>query len=190
MSGIKQPITDVLTMLTAIQVNNAEGGTGNLYARIWNNQLRDIENEKGSKIPIFPRPAAFLEIVSPAQFETIGIGFRSADLGFKIHLIGEFYNNDGTFEQDLAIFDLRDQILAHYQNPVSPGLSGYCPTCCGPLNCINESQDYDHENLYHYVLDFVCNFTDTKGSAFDDNAGQFYDDANPDMDSQTNTVIR
>lgn len=183
MSGIKQPIQDILTRLSAIQVTNNDNQTVGLHSRVWNNQLRNVEERDGSKIPIFPTPAAFVEIISPASYEIIGIGFRSADIGIRIHLVHEYLNQDGTFEQDLIIFDLRDNVLAHKNNPINPGLSSFCPTACGPLNCVREEQDFDHNNLYHYILDFVCNFTDSKASAFDTDAGQFDDTANPDMDA-------
>jgi len=170
--GISQPIGDILSKLSAIQVFNNDSQTVPLYSRIWNNQLRNI---KDGKDYTWPRPAAFVEIVSPATYEVIGLGFRSADLGIRIHLIHEFYNQDGTFEQDLIVFDLRDTILAN--------LSQYCPTACGAMNCIREEQDYDHDNLYHYILEFVCNFIDSKGSPFDPSLNNYDETANPNLDA-------
>jgi hypothetical protein len=174
MAGIKQPLIDILTRLTEIQVLNQDGQTINLYARIWNNQLRDIKEGKSYE---WPRPAAFVEIVSPATYDVIGLGFRSADLGIKIHLVHDFYNQDETFEQDLIIFDLRDQLIM--------ALSQYCPTACGPLNCMHEDQDYDHDNLYHYICEFVCNFTDSKGSKHDPEAGKVIESVDPNLDLST-----
>ena len=180
MSGIKAPIQDILTKLTAINVLNADHNTVPLYSRIWNNQLNYLEEGKSYD---FPTPAVFVEIVNSVTFEILGQGFRSANLGVKIHLVHVFYNLDGTFEQDLAIFDLRDQILANFDNPANPGLSNYCPTGCTPLVCIHESQDYDHSNVYHYILEFICNFVDSKGSPYDSEAGKYFDTANPDLDA-------
>jgi hypothetical protein len=183
MAGLKTPLQDILTRLATIQVVNQDHNTVNLYARIWNNHLRFAKDGKGYD---WPRPAAFVEIVSPVTFDIIGLGFRSADIGVKIHLIHEYYNQDGTFEQDLTIFDLRDQILS-----AKDGLSQYCPTACGPLNCIGEEQDFDHDNLYHYVLNFICNFTDSKGSKYDPATGFYIETADANMDQRTdlgNTV--
>lgn len=171
MAGIKQPIQDILLQLTEIQVVNQDHQTVGLFSRIWNNQLQETIN---GKMYDWPRPAAFVEIINNATYDVIGLGYRSADLGIKIHLIHEFYNNDGSYEQDLGIFDLRDLILRK--------LSQYCPTACGPLNCIREEQQYDHSNLYHYVLEFVCNFIDSKGTPFDLEAGRYIETANPDLD--------
>ena len=168
MPGIKTPLQDVLTKLATLQVVNGDGNTVNLYCRVWNNQIR---YEEDGTLYSFPRPAAFVEIVSPAVFETLGQGYQSCDINFRIHLTHENYNNEGTFEQDLLIFDLRDSVKAL--------LTAYRPTNCGPLNVIAEQQDYEHTNVYHYVADFVCNFTDTKGSKLDADHPEAYVESIP-----------
>jgi len=173
MSGIKAPILDVLTRLAAIQVVNAELQTVGLFTRIWNNQIARQDDGSGYA---FARPAAFVEVINDAQFEQAGLGIRSVDLVFKIHLVHDYYNGDGSMEQDLVIFDLRDKILAP-----DKGLSQFIPTSCSPLNCVREEQEYDHDNTYHYVMDFVCNFIDSKGSPFDEGQGIVYE-ITPDLD--------
>ena len=174
MSGILPVITDLLAKLATIQVVNQDGQTVPIYSHIWNNQISYAEDGKGYS---WPRPAAFIELVSPVQFEIIGLGFRSADIGIRVHLIHDFYNSEGTYGQDLTIFDLRDKVIS-----VKDGLSQYCPTACGPLNCVSESQDYDHGNLYHYILEFITNFTDSKGSKYDPANEQFIETTDPDLD--------
>jgi hypothetical protein len=110
--------------------------------------------------------------VNDATYETIGQGFRSADLSFKIHILHEFYDaQNGTFEQDLLVFDLRDKVIAR--------LSYFEPTACGPLEALTEVQDYDHDNIYHYTIDFVCNFTDSKGSRLDPDSIYYTQSAPP-----------
>jgi hypothetical protein len=156
MAGIKAPLQDILTKLATIQVTNGNGNTVDLYARVWNNQ---IENEKAGETYLYPKPAAFIEITSPVIFEEIGQNFRSADIGITIHLVHEYYNQDGTFEQDLQVFDLRDQVIA--------ALSQFKPTGCGQMVATGEQQDFDHDNIYHYIISFVCNFIDSKGSPYD-----------------------
>ena len=185
MAGIVQPIQDILTKLSAITVTNGDNNQVPLFVRIWNRQLDYMKDGSGY---VFARPAAFVEVINNATYQTIGQGFRSADLGFRIHLIHDFYNDEGNMEQDLLIFDLRDRILSNSNNPSNAGLSFFVPTDCSPLNCVSEEQDYSHDNIYHYILDFVCNFTDSKASAFDTGAGQYDDTANPNMDAQTNTI--
>lgn len=189
MSGILPVITDILAKLATIQVTNQDNLTVPIYARVWNNQL---DNLNGGESYSWPRPAVFVEIISPASFEVIGLGFRSADLGIRIHLIHDYYNSEGTYGQDLTIFELRDKVVSAHNvdAAIQSGLSQYCPTACGPLNCISESQDYDHGNLYHYILDFICNFTDSKGSVYDPADGRFIDTADPDMDLQTDPMVK
>lgn len=155
-AGIKTPLNDVLMKISALTVTDGEGQPRALYARVWNNQLK--YNEDG-KLYDFPKPAAFVEILSPAVFEILGEGIRCSDINFRVHLIHESLNVEGSFEQDMVIFDLRDAVLQQ--------LSDYAPTNCSPLECINESPEYDHNNLYHYMMDFLCNFTDTKASRLD-----------------------
>jgi len=183
MAGIKQPILDVLNKLSSIQVQNLEPAIVPLYSRIWNNQIERIKN--GSDYT-FPMPAAFVEVLNDVQFQMMGQGFRNADISFRIHLVHQFYNEEGTYEQDLEIFDLRDKVLANADNPENAGLSFFVPTGCTPLACISETQEYDHDNVYHYILNFVSNFTDSKASAFDTGAGQYDDTANPNLDAEVN----
>lgn len=157
MPGIKDALQDISTQLTTMQVVNQDSGAVPLYVRIWNNQVR---YEKEGKLAVYPKPAAFIEVVSPATYQVMGQYYRNADISFRIHLVHEFMDaGDGTMEQDLVIFGLRDQLIAL--------LSGYTPSGCGPMNCMVESQEYDHDNIYEMVLDFVCNFTDAKGSPLD-----------------------
>ena len=163
MAGIKQPMQDIMTLLASMQVTNQDSQQVGLYVRVWNKQ---VKQELDGKTYDYPKPAAFLEVVSPATYEVMGQYYRNADISFRIHLVHEFYDTqDGTFEQDLAIFDLRDQVIAL--------LSGYAPTGCGPLNCMVESQDDDHNNIYEYVLDFVTNFTDSKASPLDSASAKY-----------------
>lgn len=168
MAGIKAPIQDILTKLATINVTNGDGNTVPLYARIWNNQ---VEREKDGETYVYPKPAAFVEIQSPATFQEIGGNYRTTDLGISIHLVHEYYNQDGTFEQDLVIFDLRDQVIAM--------LSQYRPTGCGQLVAISDQQDFDHDNVYHYVISFVCNFIDSKGSPYEVERGIYIEKAAP-----------
>jgi hypothetical protein len=168
MAGIKAPLQDILTKLATIQVTNGDGNTIDLYARIWNNQ---IESERAGDSYVYPKPAAFVETLSPVTFQEIGQNFRSADLGINIHLVHEFYNEDGTFEQDLLVFDIRDKIVA--------ALSQFKPTGCGQLVSTGEQQDYDHDNIYHYVISFVCNFIDSKGSPYDTGRGIYIEKEAP-----------
>ncbi|KAA2242815.1 hypothetical protein F0L74_09815 [Chitinophaga agrisoli] len=161
MAGIKQPIQDLMNRLREIPELQ--------YVRVWNNQ---IQSRKQGQHYDYPTPAAFVEVINSPVWEEIGMGFQGADLGVTIHLEHEYYDaQDGTFEQDLIVFDLRDKIVAK--------LSLYEATACGPLVKTGESQSYDHDNVYEYTIDFACHFIDSKGSPYDPDAGKFIDKTPP-----------
>lgn len=174
MAGIKQFFQSILTELSTIQVTNQDGQTVNLYARIWNNQ---VERERAGETYLYPKPAAFVEIQAPVIFEEVGKNMRSATINLAIHLVHEFYNEDGTFEQDLPIYDLRDQVVA--------ALSQFKPTGSGQLVSTGEIPDYDHDNLVQYVINYTCDFTDSKGSPYDEGRGVYITKQPPtDVDIQ------
>lgn len=153
MAGIKDTITDVLAKIKTATVVNPDGSTVTPYVRIWNNQLQD---ERDGKTYDYPKPAFFVEIVNPSVYQIMGEGYRNSDVVIRVHLVHEYMNADaGGYEQDLPVFDLRDQTIEL--------LTRYEPAGCGPMECVSEEADYNHDNLYHYVMDFVCNFTDDKG---------------------------
>jgi hypothetical protein len=169
MASIKQPIKDILAKLATITVTNADLQVAPVHARIWNNQ---IKKEETGQMYDFVKPAVFVEVIGNVQWDQLGIGFRSADLGFHIHVVVDQYDaQDGTMEQNLTVFDLRDKVVAAISNMV--------PTGCGPVWSTAELQDYDHTNIYHYIISFVCNFTDSIGSQYDPGAGVYIDSAAP-----------
>lgn len=172
MAGIKQPLQDILARLATIQVTNQDGKTVPLYARVWNNQ---IEQERSGETYLYPKPAAFIEISGPITFEEVGKNLRSSEIVFIIHLVHEYYNQDGTFEQDLVIFDIRDQVIA--------SLSQFRPASCSMLVAVMEQADHDHDNLYHYTMSFTTTFMDSKGSPYDTGRG-IYIDKEPPTDLQ------
>ena len=181
MSGILQVIQDIQTQLLKVIVQNQEGENVPIHNDIWNNQ---IEWMMAGELENIPRPSAFIEIINDVRYEIMGGGFRNAHLGIRIHIVNEFYNTEGTFGTNLKIFGIRDKIVASYL-AVSPGLSGYVPSGCSPLNCMSEGQQYDHKNIYHYILDFACNFVDSKMSPYDIGAGVYTEGIVSDLDQNT-----
>lgn len=158
MPGIVDPMRDILNKIKSKDVTNPDGSIVTPYVRVWNGQLDLDEN---GQMESFPKPAFFLETLSPTQYAQIGQGYRSSDPIFRVHIIHEYYDaQDGNMEQDLAVFLIRDSTIAL--------LCYFNPAGCGPLTAIAEEQDYKHKNLYHLIADFQCNFTDSKGSRLDD----------------------
>ena len=175
MSGIKQPILDVMDRLKLIQVKNQDGNMAPLYVRKFKNQ---IQREKAGEIPAYPRPASFVEMDTDVSFEQKGLGIVNADLGVKIHLVHDFYNDeDGeNFEMDLDFYDIADLI-----NSPLVGLSQFCPTGCGALVKVSWHSDPNPDNLNVFIIEYVCNFTDGTGSKYYDGQA-FKEETNPDLD--------
>jgi len=169
MAGIKQAIQDVMTQLATIQVTNLDNQATGLYVRIFNNQPK--KKEQG-KTEAYALPAAFVEVIKPSSYQQLLNQAASSDLVFTIHL--EHWQadaGDGTMEQDLGIFDLRDAVIA--------SLVGFKPTGCGHLMLTGEGQDYDHDNIYLYIVEFTTNFTDTKGSPYDEGRNVYINSTPP-----------
>lgn len=157
MSGLLAPLSAILTKVAAIQVVNNDGKTVGMYCRVWNNQIDLEQGDKENTLGYdFPKPASFIEIVSPVQYKALGLGYREADVGVKIHICHEYLNADGTLEQDLVIFGLRDQVIE--------ALSLFCPAGCTAMVCVSEYQDYKHRNIYHYICEFITNNIDDTAS--------------------------
>lgn len=146
MAGIKDAIFNIMEHLqTSVPTLQ--------FVRIWNNQLDD---EADGKMYDFPKPAAFIEINSPNPHNPLGGGFSQADLEVTVHLVTEDYDMaDGTFEQFTQPYDLKAQINA--------ALTNYQPTQCSSLMRKSETQDYNHTNLYHYIITYICSLIDTEG---------------------------
>ena len=143
MAGINNAIIDLTTRL-----QNAVG-----FCRIWNNQLRYMED---GAIESFPMPCSFVEVVMSQQHTQLSSGFTESDVTFRVHLAAVEYDaQNGTLEQNYSIFTLRDTVVAL--------LTYFEPSGCSRLMKIAEQQDYEHTNVYHYVVDFQCSFIDTTG---------------------------
>lgn len=146
MAGIKDPLVDIMTRVkTQLPIFQT--------VRVWNNQT---DHEHDGDYVAYGKPACFVEILTDVQWEALSQGFSTADIGVKFHLVHEYYDDQaGNFEQDLVIFELRDSIIAAFNLYMPPG--------CGSLMKVNEVQDFDHDNVYHYIVEFVCSFVDDKG---------------------------
>lgn len=125
-----------------------------LYIRVWNNQLDwgDV-----GKLEAHQHPAAFIEFVSTKVMQ-LGGGTQLFDpLIFKIHILHwQMDAGDGTFEQNLDVYDLKDKVYLAIQK-FQPN------TAAVPVGaCIRtaEYQDYRHHGVYHYVQEYKTTLVD------------------------------
>jgi hypothetical protein len=127
------------------------------FCHVWNNQYEKLKNppEEGQAFYAFDFPALFVEFVSPYQINQLGNGVQIYDpLYVNIHIIGKMIDaGDGTFEQNLEIFDIKDNVRNAFQK--------FCPDKCCEWVRINESSDDDHNNLYHFIQQYQTNYVDS-----------------------------
>src|SRR6202008_3517162 len=115
----------------------------------------------------------FVELSNPTKYTRIGNSMDESDLIWHIHIIHDYYDtgDETAMEQDLTIFDLRDKVVAL--------LSNYKPTACSSLLRISEDQDYEHNNVYHYIIEFTYSYMDSAGSPFDPAAAVYVEKTTP-----------
>ncbi len=157
MAGKVEPLKDVLNQMKLVP--------GIRHVRLFNNQFKEVVD---GKIDPFVFPCLFLEDISTHQTVQIGAGFATEELIYRIYIGKEFVDAmDGTMDQDLTVFLLRDAVIQTLQN--------FLPTACTPLLRINEEEDFNHTNIYVYKIDFRTALIDSLGSDYDPNAGTFKD---------------
>ena len=123
------------------------------FVRIWNNQLEQLE--EGSTYS-FPMPCCFVEILTANDYTPIGRGYGTGELVVRIHIGHEEYDSlEQTMEQNFNVFSLRNKVVNKLNN--------YQPIATSSLMRVSEQQDYTHNNIYHYIVDFRCAFIDSWG---------------------------
>lgn len=145
MAGLKESIQSLLAKCEDIE--------GVAHVRVWNNQL---SYEVEGALYNFPKPALFVETQVPNMFVPLGGGYSQSDIYFNIHIVHEQFDAGyGTFEQNIDVYDLRAKVIA--------ALNLFKPAMCTPLMKYNEQQDYEHTNLYHYQISWLCGLIDDAG---------------------------
>lgn len=130
------------------------------FVHIWNNQLDQLAD--GSTYT-FPLPCCFIEVSAPTEYKPLLRGYSVSNLIVRIHIGHEEYDAyNGNFEENFNVFTFRDKIINILNN--------YQPVACSSMMKSSESQDYTHTNIYHYVVEFVTAFVDSKGSFEEQNA--------------------
>lgn len=159
--ALKETILDVRSKLQSIECTDQEGTTTTFAVSVWNNQVEWILNgdQEFQKLP-----AVYIETLI-GDGGVVGQGMYGNDLIFRLHIVHEHLNTEGTFDEDLIVFALRDSIIRY--------LNRWKPLMCSPLQKINELPDYDHSNVYHYIIEFATHFSDTTGGDQDATLGLY-----------------
>lgn len=146
MSSYRQTIQAVINKIKTL--------TELQLVEVYNGQFEDddIGNGKG-----FNWPLAFVEIISPNPNNPLSVGVVSAVLTWRIHIGHLQYDAiDGTMEQNLDVYDLRDKF--HHL------LNGFKPPMSSHFQLISEQRDSKHKAVYHYILDYASEYIDLAGS--------------------------
>ena len=114
---------------------------------IWNNQFDFLEDGKGYA---FPFPCAFIEL-STENFQNVGESYQSIDATLNIH-IGQDVYNGSYMDENTTIFTLRDAVVRK--------MSNFKPSKAGNMMKTSEQQDYNHSNVYHYIISYQFHFID------------------------------
>jgi hypothetical protein len=145
--GLKQLYDDIRNELKLI--TNDDGSQTFKYFGIWNNQLRSIRGEKNDWISI-QYPSIFTEIIVK-DIEQQGCKHQLWNIDVNFHVVDDFYNNvDGNFEENTRVFDTNDKLWHHMQNIKIP--------MCALLVGSEQTQEFDHDNVYHYIQSFKTNY--------------------------------
>lgn len=152
MPSLKQLYIDVRTKILSLQ---KDGQPLVAFCQAWNDQLNRLRDPQSDQYS-FPFPAVFIEMSSPYTTSQLGNGAQMVSVTVRLHIIHEFYNNivtdDGIMEQDLEVFDLRDGL--YY------GLNKFEPDGAGAFQRVSETQDFAHDNLYHFIQDYITEYID------------------------------
>jgi hypothetical protein len=126
------------------------------FVQMWNNQLESLKaaDTEANIMYSFSLPALFIEFRN-METEQLGNGNQIyPGLVVRIHILHRLEDaGDGTMEQNLAVLDLRDAVQLALQNFKTAGSSEFIR--------LSQQMDYSHNNVYHYIMDYVCTYVDT-----------------------------
>lgn len=131
---------------------------GGFHVDIWNNQVQYMRDQQIEAIPL---PALFVEVLFSSGGHDADV-LTTREVQVRAHIVMEKMNMEGKFARNTEIYDMRDLVLQYfskYHESVN-GLS-YEFT---PLQYTGEQPQYDHDNLYEYVLEFSTMFSQNLGT--------------------------
>ena len=151
--GLKAFVNNILTHAVAIPV---AGGT--FHVDIWNNHVQFMRDQT---LEAFPMPALFVEVLfSEGGHDAEQMTTRQVQV--SLHSVMEKLNAEGYFARNTDIYDYRDLVLQYFSKwHVSTAGNLYEFT---PFQYTGEQPQYDHDNVYEYVLEFSTMFSQVLGN--------------------------
>jgi hypothetical protein len=132
------------------------------YVQMWNNQLASWRDdykkpddlEAGNKMYDVAMPAIMIEFEHADMLE-LGAGVQLYDeLVVRVHIVhSQLDAMDGTMEQNLEVYALADA--------VHMALNKFHPAQAVEFIRLRHTFDYNHDMLYHYIIDYGTNYVDS-----------------------------
>lgn len=164
-SPITAAISTTLTEVKAIpyvwaDVTGAEKVAPTLLFQkvlVWNDQVKRMKEGKGY---FFSSPACFVEFVPEATTQLLE-NVTMTEVCWRFHIVDMRLNelDETGMDENLEVFKYRDLVKQY--------MVGFQPDNCSTMYFKDERQDYEHTDVYHYIVECRTCFTDDKGSILD-----------------------
>lgn len=153
MSRLKKLFEDCVAVLE--NMVDCEGNKVFKFSNVFNNQV-DTELKEKNEGYVFDMPAGFVEI-SLGEPMTLSRGLTCyPKCKISIHFSNMLLSDGEYMDRNLDIVNIREYVKRAF--------TGKSFDNCSSLQNIGEELDYDHGNVYKYIIDFVTNFSDVVGS--------------------------
>lgn len=118
---------------------------------VWNDQVNRMLSGKGE---LYDTPSVFVEMQFKNKEINLGQKLNAFDIDLIFHIVMmELDTGDYNYDQNVNIFTYRDFIHKSFML--------FFPANCGPTKYIGEKQNYNHGNLYEYLITYRTHFIDT-----------------------------
>lgn len=148
----KELLSALKTLLVTILNNDSQP----CWIAMWNNQVEKLKQTDEEGNPLYPinLPGIFLEIEAPTDIQQLGNGVQLYDFRFNLHIVdnqADAGDEEGV-DQNMAIFDIKKSVFTLLQ--------GQWVDKFGQFVRVSEIQDYEHNNVYHFIQSYTSNYTD------------------------------
>ncbi len=140
-------------------IRNEDGSQMFKKIAMWNNQLTLLIDKNGARTTLFEMPGLFIAF-NTASIQQLGNGVQLYDpLFFDIHILDwQIDAGDGTFEQNLEVFDRAEKVYQCIQK-FQPGLTDTNDPA-GSCIRVAEEEDTNHNGVYHFIQRYKTTFVD------------------------------
>ena len=153
-NDIKTQLLNIDSFDTSFSLDSYESSSVQ-FVQMWNNQLESLKSAdtEANIMYSFSLPALLIEFLN-LETEQLGNGNQIyPNLIVRIHILHRLEDaGDGTMEQNLAVLDLRDAVQLTLQN--------FRPAMASEFIRQKQQMDYNHNNVYHYIMDYGCTYVD------------------------------